>query len=179
MKIEKAINILAENVNSLNDKRRIESLQRRNAVVDLYGYEFSRLDCDATHPAIIGISISQDLIYYSRYEFKIVVQKFNAEKIKDSDDKEVDVSADFRIYINDVDLTPYFKAQFDGNWFSGVGTYPTNGTANYDVLLACGYLPEKDRNKVLRSGYNEIKITGTGTFDITLVNYLKYSHVNR
>jgi hypothetical protein len=40
MDISKAINILADSVYDLKEKGRYNSIQRRNHIVDFYGYEF-------------------------------------------------------------------------------------------------------------------------------------------
>jgi hypothetical protein len=69
----RAINILAENVHDLKEKQRYNSVQRRNQTVDMYGYELTGHGT-ANSPATLGISVSQDMIYYSRYEFKIIIE---------------------------------------------------------------------------------------------------------
>ena len=76
MDISKAINILADSVYDLKEKGRYNSIQRRNHTVDFYGYEFPRWGCSSSKPAVIGMSISQDLIYYERFEFKLVIDNF-------------------------------------------------------------------------------------------------------
>lgn len=164
MDISKAINILADSVYDLKEKGRYNSIQRRNHTVDFYGYEFPRWGCTSSKPAVIGMSISQDLIYYERFEFKLVIDNSTA--------------TNFNIEIEGIDMTPYFKQQFNGAWITGNGLWPGQ-YSNFDVLKACGYLSEADRNRILDPGYKTIKVTGNGNFDCTLVNYLKYSHVNR
>ena len=159
-----AINILASNVYDLKQRNKYSSVQRRNHTVDFYGYEFSRDGCTSSKPATIGISISQDLIYYERFEFKLFIDN--------------STSPDFKIEIENIDLTPYFKQQFNGAWITGGGLWPGQ-YSNFDVLKACGYLDETERNKILDPGYKTIKISGNGNFDCKLINYLKYSHVNR
>lgn len=161
---ERAINILAENVHDLKQKQRYNSVQRRNQTVDMYGYELTGHGT-ASKPATIGISVSQDMIYYNRYEFKIVIENSS--------------STSFQIKIDGIDLTPYFQAQFNGAWIYGNGVYPNKGTANYDVLKATGYMSDSERNKILDPGYKEVQVIGNGDFDLKLYNYMKYSHGNR
>lgn len=164
MNYGRAINILAENVYDLKKKQRVNSVQRRNQTVDMYGYELTGHGTSSTS-ATVGISISQDLIYYSRFEFKIVISNSSATS--------------FTVKIDGVDLTPYFKSQFNNAWISGNGVYPNKGTANYDVLLACGYMNETERNTILEPGYKQLEIIGNGDFDVSIINYVKYSHTNR
>lgn len=160
----KAINILAENVYDIKKKQRINSVQRRNQTVDMYGYELTASGT-SSQSAILGVSVSQDMIYYSRFEFKVVISNSS--------------STSFTIKIDGIDVTAYFKAQFGGSWLSGNGIYPNKGTANYDVLKAVGYMNEVDRNTVLEPGYKEIEVIGNGNFDVKLYMYMKYSHANR
>lgn len=161
---DKALNVLAERVYDINEKQRQSSLQRRNQTVDLYGYIIQGKGTSST-PASIPISISQDMIYYARFEFKIIIKNSNANT--------------FRVEIAGVDLTPYFKAQFNGVWLSSNGVYPNKGTSNFDVLGACGYMTEEERNKVLSPGYKGILVYGNGNFDVDISMYLKYAHTNR
>lgn len=160
----RAINILAENVHDLKEKQRYNSVQRRNQTVDMYGYELVAYGT-ASKPATLGISISQDMIYYNRYEFKIVIEDSS--------------STSFRVLIDGIDLTPYFQSQFNGAWITGNGVFPNKGTANYDVLLATGYMNEAERNAILEPGYKEVQVVGNGDFSVKIINYTKYSHCNR
>lgn len=53
-----------------------ESLkQRRNQVVDIYGAEIYRVG-DGGSPARFYISVSPDMVYYNRFEFKLIIQPF-------------------------------------------------------------------------------------------------------
>ena len=162
--VGRAINLLAETVHDIKEKQRYNSVQRRNQTVDMYGYELTGHGT-ASSPATIGISVSQDMIYYNRYEFKIVIENSS--------------SSSFQIKIGGIDLTPYFQAQFNGAWIYGNGVYPNKGTANYDVLKATGYMSDSERNKILEPGYKEVQVIGNGDFDLKLYNYMKYSHCNR
>lgn len=174
---QRAINILSENVSGLKKVQRRDNLQRRNHVVDFYGYEFTR-NGNQSNPAVIGISVSQDLVYYERFEFKLIIQP-----IPVATEEWITLvpsnPSNMKVMIEGVDLTPYFKAQYDGHWINGNGTFPNSGTANYDVLEACGFLSAEDREKVLGAGYKKVIITADGPFQVTLVNYMKYSHVAR
>lgn len=164
--LSRAFNILAENLHDLKEHRHYDLCQRRNNVVDIFGYEFDAqtvagLDDSAT----FRLSISPDLIYYSRFGFKI--ETFNSQ------------ATDFQLFIEGVDMTPYFKAQWRGQFVNGNGIFPNNQLGRYDVLKACGYMNEKQRERVLSPGYKEVRIYGNAGFTVKLYNYLKYSHCIR
>lgn len=234
---ENAIVKLAKNVSDLKKKNHYDSFQRRNQVVDIYGMEFTRQG-DTNNHATFYISISQDLIYYERFEFKIIIQPFVipiaangvnpatlAVRVPEVTSNETKLSAnrnnddilispethshtipmrnaevtpnphshtisagittasstieDFKVCIEGIDITSYLKAQYNGEWIHGEGIYPRADLSNYDILEAVGYMKECKRNKILKAGYKKIELKGTGVFNATLVNYLKYSHVNR
>lgn len=160
----RAINILAENVHDLKEKQRYNSLQRRNQVVDMYGYELVGHGT-ANKPAEMGVSISPDMIHYNRNEYQIKIENSSSNS--------------FRFMINGIDLTPYFQSQFNGAWVNKNGVFPNKGTAHYDVLSAVGYMTEKERNEILDPGYKVIQVYGNGDFDVRVYPYIKYNHCNR
>ena len=49
--------------------------QRRHQVVDMYGVEYTRAG-DANNPARFYISISPDMVYLERFEFKLIINPF-------------------------------------------------------------------------------------------------------
>ncbi len=239
---DSAINRLAERSHDRFTESWQSNFQRRNKVVDIYGMEFNRQG-DAAHPAVFYVSVSPDLIYYERFEFKIIIDKFaipvaangissevvtiqetslavgntnlNANSAIDRNNNVTttitpsshdhiitpnphghlalshshQISAgmslfdsdavDYEIFIEGVNLTPYFKAQFIGNWITGEGVFPSADLSNYDVLKAVGYMSDLEREMILKPGYKRIELRGNGVFNATLVNYLKYSHINR
>lgn len=75
MTLDKAINRIADRTKYLADDNHHSKFQRRNQVVDMYGVPFESQG-DAQTPATTYVSISQDLIYYERFEFKIVIRPF-------------------------------------------------------------------------------------------------------
>jgi len=259
---ESAINKIAERVVDLKQESRNISLQRRNQVVDMYGTEFTRQGANGK-PASFYISISPDLIYFERFEFKIIIEGFEIPIANDGisssvvivnprslaiDHVELETNAvgitvnsqqvttvpsshahtltpsnhhhdisshahsispnphdhetiphghsiiagissfnvetdEFKIIIEGIDMTPYFKAILPDEsklrWLDGAGIFPTAGLKNFDVLEAVAYMDQELREKILKPGYKRIDIVGNGVFNATLVNYLKYSHVNR
>lgn len=69
--LERVAQVTARNAQTISQ----ENKQRRNQVVDLYGVEFYRQG-DANYPATFYISISPDMIYMERFEFKLIFQSF-------------------------------------------------------------------------------------------------------
>ncbi|MBO0441655.1 hypothetical protein JZO69_14915 [Enterococcus sp. DIV0869a] len=218
MTYDSALNKMAERIADRTVESRQDQLQRRNQVVDIYGMEFTRQG-DTNHPAVFYISVSPDLIYYERFEFKIIIQPFampiggngstgstavqvngtglginqnnvspnphNHTTVPHTHSLDAGVSlftssvSDFEIWIEGIDVTPYLKAQYNGSWINGEGVFPMKGLSNYDLLKATGLMPNWQRGAILTPGYKKVELKGTGVFNATLVNYLKYSHVNR
>lgn len=238
---EEAIIRISERV--AENKKRIDRMlkQRRNQVVDMYGVEYTRQGA-ANSPARFYISISPDMVYLERFEFKLIVSPFistvggigattltasgsgggydvvtqeDLESILNSDScsslpddtggsgtttgispnphthevlpgiTSVPVTAnDFLVKVEGIDVTPYLMAQYGGAWLNGEGVYPSLEIGrDYDILEVASDLigegRQADADKLLRSGYKAIEITAGSPFSITLVNYLKYSHLNR
>lgn len=164
--VAKAIQTLAERVSDLQEHRHYDLCQRRNNVVDIFGYEFdAQTVAGLDQSATFRISISPDLIYFSRFGFKLEI--FNSS------------ATEFQLFIDGVDMTPYFKAQWRGQFITGNGIFPNDQLGRYDVLKACGYMDKATRDRVLKAGYKEVRIYGNGGFTVKLYNYLKYSHVIR
>lgn len=162
----KAINILAEQVHDLKDYRHYDLVQRRNDVTDNFGYEFDAItSAGLDDPATFRISVSPDLIYFSRWGFKIEVYDSQA--------------TDFQVFIAGVDMSSYFKAQWQGQFITGNGIFPNDQLGRYDVLKACGYMDDATRNRILKPGYKDVRIYGNAGFTVKLYNYMKYSHVVR
>lgn len=225
-----------------NQRRISRSLkQRRNQVVDLYGVEYTRQGASGV-PARFYISISPDMVYLERFEFKLIVQPFfvlgsiagtslsvsgsagGYDVITHEDLEDILASSgcsdlpddtggsgsisgsitpnphthsmnagvttfattanDFQVKIEGVNVTPYLMAQYGGNWLNGEGVYPSLEIGkDYDILEVASDLigegRKADADKLIRSGYKSIEITAGSPFNITLVLYSKYSHLNR
>lgn len=199
--------------------------QRRIGFVDLYGEEYMRQGAlDA--PATFYISISPDLIYYERFEFKLIVEPFEtaisssgispatvevknttltrrngyvtqATHTHDTEPHTHSVVAGvtytapaqsgYRIFIADIDVTPYLMAQHDGAWIDGAGIYPDEKLGSeedvYDILQVASDMMAEGKetlvDALLKPGFKKVEITADAPFRCTLVNYLKYSHMNR
>lgn len=68
-----AIQRIAEKTYDNTRELRKSRLQRRTEFTDLHGVPFTAQG-DATHPATFYISVSKDLVYYLRYQFKLHIQ---------------------------------------------------------------------------------------------------------
>ena len=204
-----------------NKERWSESLkQRRNQVVDLYGVEYTRLG-DKNAPATFYISISPDMVYLERFEFKLIIQPFMAtsgagtgEATVSVDNTSLSISggnitpnphkhttqshshtvtqgvsqihtsaSDFKVHIEGIDVTPYLMAQY-GSWINGEGVYPSLKIGeDYDILEAASDMRGEGKiaqaEKLVRPGYKPVSISSASPFQVTLVLYSKYSHLNR
>lgn len=69
--IEKIARRTADNTRILSESLK----QRRNQVTDLNGVEYTRQG-SANFPATFYISISPDMVYLERYEFKLIISSF-------------------------------------------------------------------------------------------------------
>ena len=72
---EQALNRLAERTTENTSQLRKSKLQRRTEFTDLYGIPFTAQG-DANNPATFYFSISPDLIYFLRFQFKLDVRAF-------------------------------------------------------------------------------------------------------
>ena len=201
--------------------------QRRNQVTDLYGVEYYR-QADGGSPASFYISISPDMVYLERFQFKLIIQPFvstvssggvdsvevqventSLRVQEDGDGYKVNpnphkhdtvphthnvvldggismthtVADDFEVRIDDIDVTPYLMAQY-GSWIDGEGVYPSLTIGeDYDILeVASDLVAEGNKDladKLLRPGYKKVEISSSSPFSVVLVNYLKFSHLNR
>lgn len=218
-KIYKNLERIAQRTYENTRSIRQDNNQRRHQVVDLYGVEYTRQG-DSANPAQFYISISPDMVYLERFEFKLIVQPFvsyvngTESKVVTVNDTSLTVSnnsitpnphkhtteshnhnlshgislthttaSDFGVWIEGVNVTPYLAAQFDA-WIEGEGVYPSIRIGqDYDVLqVACDLVAEgreDEAERLIHPGYKEVVITSNAPFQITLVNYLKYSHLNR
>lgn len=184
--VESAIEALAEV--SKDNKKRLEQMsnQRRLQVVDIFGNEFTGNSQVAERKSTYWISISPDIVYLERFQFKIyVVDSENAKN--------------WHISLNGVDITDYLKEQAgrsrDTRWMDGSeGLFPSNElledentiTPSFDiidvanVLYAEGTDESKEKaDKILKSGMKRLVVQADDTFTATILLYLKYSHLNR
>ena len=168
---DEAITRLAERQNDLSKDISQKNRQRRTGFVDLYGMEIQR----SGNPARFYISISPDLEYYERFQFKLYIQSF--------------YGSDLQISVDGVDITDYLIAQHDGEWITGPGLYPTDDISQgsdepndfYDILDVASVMVDEgvDVTDLLNPGFKMVEIKSDAAFSVSLILYLKYSHINR
>lgn len=212
--------------------------QRRNMMNDDFDKEYTAIG-DNSNRATIWLSSSPDLLYISRWEFKIIILPFvipvasgsNALspatlKVEptslETEQRRLDVKdstvtpnphdhpiqpnphshlitpnphthtvnagitiipvtnvSDMRIFIDDIDLTSHFKAQFP-KWLDGEGMYPDSMLQHrYDILKACSILSDKQRSSILSQGYHRLEFESKALFRLNIREFKKYSFVNR
>ncbi len=168
------LDILAGHAVQQNKYRHHELFQRRNQMTDQFGIRYVAGGFK-DNPARVRISVSPDIIYYSKWEMKIEINPY----LSGSGSFSPTTATQYRLYIDGVDMTPYFKLQYHGWWVHGNGVYPNDQMSTYDILDACKYMTEDERKTVLKSGYKNIEMFGDGTFVMAIDNYLKYNFMNR
>lgn len=198
---QKQLNILAERTHDLKKNISEKDKQRRNQPVDLYGVDISRQSSGGE--AIYYVSISNDLVYFERFQFKIYIEGastltnfkiFIETRVKDTDGK-------YRM--KSIDLTPYLKAQTedpddpDAKWIDGDNggvAWPNNEPIeeekdddsagnSYDILEVASmmYAEGKDNiaDAIVKPEFKKFKFTANQDFFGAMILYLKYSHLNR
>ena len=77
MTYDEVLQRLAERVNDNTKELRKSRMQRRTEFTDLYGIPFN-VQGDASNSATFYISVSPDLIYFLRFQFKLHIHAFKA-----------------------------------------------------------------------------------------------------
>lgn len=173
---EEALNRIAERTNDNIRELRKTRLQRRTQFTDLYGTPFYA-ESDSNNEAVFYISISPDLVYDMRLQFKLHIRGTSSDE--------------FGISIDGVDIEDYLIAQHSGEWIDGSGLYPTDeledDTDFYDIMAVAtdiyneGNDEEHTRkaNKLLKPGFKEVVIKSDSSFKVTMYLYTKLSNVGR
>lgn len=185
MDLSTAINRIAEQTYK-NKKLWSQSLkQRRTEFTDIYGVPYYS-EVDSTKTFQCHISISPDLEYYERFQFKLVVQTSEAFDPNGFDFYMTDAETyDEGAYEGEdydwIDISDKLEEQ-TGVWPTGDGYFPSDGSRDgeyYDILdVGCMLDAEgqEDVREMLLAGGNKIiKIKSPVAATITLVLFLKYS----
>lgn len=187
--IEQGLEALAEKVKDCEKRLNQMANQRRLQVVDLFGIEFIGTTTEDKKVANYNISISPDMVYLERFQFKIFM-------IDESQNP-----TNFTVSINGIDITDYLKLQaseLEDGHYMGQGTKveiypkkafnddsdtPNNLNGSFDLIDIANLLCDEDRdddaNKILTSGIKKITIRASKEFTASILLYLKYSHLNR
>lgn len=227
LEAEEAIEYLSQRTYNNTRDRLQKNRQRRNIPVDLYGVEYTRMGDQGT-PATFYISISPDMVYLERFEFKLIVSPFlstvgsgtsevtvginssmeavrlnlnNNQITPNPHSHTLEVNAqphthtltsgitpaqvtarNFFISVAGIDITAYLAAQ--GQWIDGEGIFPSVKIGeDFDILEVASAMmaegKEDEAKALVAPGYKEVAVSADGPFQVTLVNYLKYSHLNR
>lgn len=83
------------------------------------------------------------------------------------------------VWIEDINITAELRAQYAGNWINGEGVYPNTSLDNYDLLKVADSFTDWRQQVLVSSGLKKIEIRSDGIFNVSLLNYLKYSNTNR
>lgn len=201
---QKQLNVLAERTHELKKNISEKDKQRRNQVVDLFGVDIAR-QSGGDGKARYYVSISADLVYYMRFQFKVYIEtpvehsKLNNFKIII---KNARVEQDGMYVKQDIDLTPYLKAQItndDGTmeeWIDGDNDYkawPNNNIPDeevssspanaYDILEVASMMYAEGKPElaeaVIRPEFKTFQFEADGEFFGAMILYLKYSHLGR
>lgn len=218
LSIDSAIKRVAERVTDRTRNDRQSQQQRRNSFVDMFGYEFTRQG-DAQTPAQFYVSVSGDMLYLERFQFKLIFSPFamsvgnngatgsTSVQINDtslstngttitpnphshtSPAHNHSLSPGITLFssnvenvtvsIDGIDITSYLAAQYGGNWINGEGIYPNDTLDCYDILKVADDMQDWRQKVLTSSGYKNISISANVPFNVSLVNYIKFSQTNR
>lgn len=124
---EEAIEKLSQRTYNNTRERQQDSKQRRNEVVDLYGVEYTRQGDNGT-PAKFYISISPDMVYLERFEFKLIISPFLSTVGSGTSSATIDISgetSETELGIVNNDVSP----KKHKHTFSGTNTHTHTLTA--------------------------------------------------
>ena len=162
-----AIQRLAERVQS-NKEYVDESLkQRRNQVTDIYGQEFTRIG-DAEAPAEFRLSVSPQLVYHERFQFKLIIQPFVATTADNGVRPATGEVEETRLSLNNNAISPnphtHDTKSHTHSIVRGVSFVPTTST-NWTVKME-----DIDITPYLIAQYGEW-INGEGIFPTEEINH--------
>lgn len=175
MTIEDYLERLAGNAEYQRKYRHNNLFQRRNVKITQFGINYIGICQSPQFPAEIHIPITSNLITYSQWTMQFIIDPI----IKPQSGVVPTTATKFQFFIDGIDLTPYFKLQFNGWWCNGNGMFPNNGTNKYNLLVACQYMPEKDRNTVLNPGLKRCTMYTNGSCQVTISNWLDINAINK
>lgn len=197
--LQSALNVLSERTYYSKRNLAEKDRQRRNQVVDLFGIDLSRISSASKREtgkqdAILYVSVSSDLVYYERFQFKIYIDDTTAENFQILARIRVEQSDDEYEW-EDFDLTPYLREQQDGEWITGESdtAFPNNSDVvdadpdeppnAYDILDVASTLEAQGKQNIaealLRPGFKQFIVRAESSFFAAMILYLKYSHLNR
>lgn len=166
MTMGRALNRVAERTAKNSEILKESLYQRRDQVVDLYGIPFYASG-DAGNPAKIYISVSQDRIYFLRFQFKLIIRPFLTSVAGDGVQGATVVVNTQSLSTNGSTITPnphrHTTVEHTHNLTGGVTLTHTTST-DFDI-----YVDGVDVTPYLIAQYDEW-INGEGIYPSTNVN---------
>lgn len=127
---EQALNRIAERTYENRKQLKKDIDQRRTGFVDVYGDEFTRQG-DANNSAKFYVSVSNDLVYFERFQFKLYVQPFVTTVAGGTDSANVIVN-NTNLSVNNNNITPnphrHSTEAHTHNLISGISLVETTAT---------------------------------------------------
>lgn len=161
--LEQALGSLIIRSKKTTTRQMQANTQRRNLVMDDFDKEYVGTSNGGT--CQIWLSISPDMMYIERWEFKLIVESGNF--------------SDLRMKMDGRDFTAELKAQFPTP-VTKPGIYPDSSVNNrYDLLEAFSVLSNEEREPFLKQGYHNLEFVATSDFTIKIREFKKYSFINR
>lgn len=183
-------------INTIKDtKDRVVQMskQRRGGVTDLYALDYvDTLSNDGSNmkkgQVNFRVSISGDLDRFQRWFLKVIV----TPSVVESASSATPVS-DAHMYVDaynqtegktvTIDLTPIFRHKWACNWIGDTkdnsGIFPNSDSMDgYDLMDAAWYMNDDERKALFSPGEKIFYIKAVGEAQITLRNFIKFSHIN-
>ena len=183
-------------INTLKDtKDRVVQMskQRRGGISDLYALDYvDTLSNDGSNmkkgQVNFRVSISGDLDRFQRWFLKVIV----TPSVVESASSATPVS-DAHMYVDaynqtenktvTIDLTPIFRHKWACNWIGdrkdNSGIFPNSDSMDgYDLMDAAWYMNDEERKPLFSPGEKIFYIKAIGEAQITLRNFIKFSHIN-
>lgn len=96
-------------------------------------------------------------------------------------------SVEWRVLIDDIDITAYLIEQQGGAWIGGQGIFPNNRLEDvedfYDILDVASVLTAEgkvsERERLLSPTFKKVQIASDQKFGVDAYLYLKYANTNR
>ena len=185
-------------LSKLGNEQEKEDKQRKTTSNDFDQNKTDNLD--ETTPYRVTTDISEDLEYFLHWDLRIKVENYRGfAGVTDvsgggAHDHNLILQVtesppqigDIQIFIDGIDFTPQFQAQFPGLWPPNAvpnNIYPGSGISEkFDIISAARILGVEDT--VLVQGPHEIEVRntnapGAGLMRITILEYKQYSHQPR
>lgn len=135
------------------------------------------------------VLVPSDLDRFQRWFLKFIIKM----DVSQCDGKKVTPLSDVHLVVSakneatgeqsEIELTEIFRRQWGCNWIgddaSGEGIFPnSNPMEGYDLMYSAWYLNDAQRSALFSAGEKIFTVYALGEAQITLRNFLKFSHIN-